>query len=151
MDRQQIIAAIDAEIARLEHARLLITQSRLTEQKSLPALACRKQARERNERTLVRKVETPSLPQPVRQIAERQEKEVSVVRVPAREARKSRRIVPAARRQMTALTNDVPRTPVVVPPKPPEKTERLQRAMPPPASTTAPASAFGIAISRGLA
>ena len=59
MDRQQIIAAIDAEIARLEHARLLITQSSLTEQKRHPALARRKQVRERNEDPWFAKLRRP--------------------------------------------------------------------------------------------
>lgn len=152
MDRQEIIAALDAEIARLQHARHLIIQSRRAKQASRQSTVRPKQIKQKSEKLLVRKIEKiAELSHPAPQAAQKPEQQVAVVRVPARQPRNARRVAATPMRQVTALTRNVPQSPVAAPPKAREKKEGTERPTPSPVSTTAPASSFGMAISRGLA
>jgi len=153
VDRQEIIAALDAEIARLQHARALIAQAmapvrpngrqRPTFRSAEPN---ERVPSARGTRRLVRPRTGQSRPQT------HEETTALVVRVPAKEAPKHRSFT-AVPKQRTALTGDVPRGPVAAP----KKTDRdMLRASPGStekfaAFTHEPASAFGEAISRSLA
>jgi hypothetical protein len=151
VERLQLIALIDAEIERLQQARLLIAPSLVPSQwRSRPqaAPALRTAAKKTGSRTLEPK---PSAPAEISAL--QAESPVSVTRIPARKRsglRFSRRTKQAAPKPMTALTGAVPLHPVAAPPK---REEKIDPAMPsPPSSVDAhSASAFGQAISRGLA
>jgi hypothetical protein len=86
---------------------------------------------------------------PESQIQQKQELPVLITRVTAKEAPK-RRITPVATRQKTALTADVPENPIAVPANRNKETaEGSETSVV--HTTSAPASAFGLAITRGLA
>jgi hypothetical protein len=145
VDRLELIAALDTEIARLQHARALIAQSLTHVQSSdrpRPILASAKP------RSSVTRFEGIARPQGKRR-KQKEEAPVLIVRVPAKEAPKERRFRTAPKQTM-ALTGDVPRNPIAVPRKSERDVERepegkLGGIRP------APASAFGEAISRGFA
>jgi hypothetical protein len=139
--RLEIIAAIDAEIARLQRARLLIVQA-----------SDESRSNGGNERRARRK--SAGKKQPVAR--DRQsigashavvptvinEKPILVTRLAPKEPPKRR--MQAATKHLNALTRDVPQGPVAVP-----ATRRETRAETD-NRTAAPTSAFGLAISRGL-
>lgn len=151
MDIQEIIAAIDAEVARLQHARFLIAQSCVNERAGYQRLRQPAAAKRRKGKAFTRDRETPARSRDARWTERKEEALVAVIRVPAREAPRPRLTRAAAKqtKQSTALTSDVPKGPVAAPRKAGQKAEGLEGTMTRP--TSVPASAFGIAISRGLA
>ena len=152
VERHRLIALIDAEIERLQQARLLIAasvvSSRLRSQppKATPPLQAA--VRKRLSRTSDQNTSVPfDISAPPEQPA------VSVTRIPARERSRSRsprrtkQIVPTT---LTALTADVPLHPVAAPPK---RGEEIKQEKPSLTSgvDSLSVSSFGQAISRGLA
>jgi hypothetical protein len=139
--RLEIIAAIDAEIARLQRARFLIVQSAVErrsnggdERRAQPKSAGKKQPVARDRRS------TGSLHAAVPTVIS--EKPVLVTRLAPKEPPKRR--IQAATKPLSALTRDVPQGPVAVPATKRETNAEAGNR------TTAPTSAFGLAISRGL-
>jgi hypothetical protein len=150
VDRHEIIAALDAEIARLQHVRLLIKQSvvrvRRGDRPTEPLVPTK--SRRGRLFTAARKLITRA--QRERQIQSQQEVPVLVTRVPAKEAPKQRLIRAASKKERTALTGDVPQGPVAAPGKKGRQmAEGLKADLP--QVTSPPPSAFGQAITRGLA
>jgi hypothetical protein len=146
VDRQEIIAALDTEIARLQHARALIAQSVAHVQ---PNERPRPLSPSAKQRSSVMRFERVVQPQSERRKQKEKEAPVLVVRVPAKEAPKQRRFRTTPK-QTIALTGDVPRDPVAVPRKSDRHIEREPEGKFG-GITPAPASAFGEAISRGFA
>jgi hypothetical protein len=148
VDRQEIIAALDAEIARLQHTRLLIAQSavhgRLGKRSAQPPASTKLKKR----RISPALHESPARIPRERHTQEEKEAAVPFTRVPAKEAPRPR-VSRTVSKGQTALTGNVPAGPVAVPNK-----KNLQSATE--AETKVPAvgpaaSAFGQAIARGLA
>lgn len=154
VDRQQIIAALDTEIARLQQARALIIQ---TVARARPAARRQStfQSASASEKTASSATRIGRLVGPQngsRTPQTHQETTALVTKVPAKEAPKHRPFT-VALKQTTALTGNIPRGAVAAPTKigrdlmrgslgSEEKLGALGRA---------PASAFGEAISRSLA
>lgn len=151
MDRQEIITAIDAEIARLHHARFLIAQSLVGEGRGHQRPRQLTPAKQAKPNPSVRNRETTARSRHVRQADRTEEAQVVVIRVPAREAPRPRltRAVAKQTQQRTALTSDVPKGAVAVPRKTRENADGREGNAAP--GISVPASTFGIAISRGLA
>jgi hypothetical protein len=148
VDRLEIIAAIDAEVTRLRHARFLIAQYSVgtpsDHRRSEPPMPVKR----RKERSVATGRQVIARAHRERQI-QKQEVPVLITRVTAKEAPKQR-VTPAATRQKTALTGDVPENPIAVPANRRKETgEGSETSVAHTAS--APASAFGLAITRGLA
>jgi hypothetical protein len=150
VDRLEIIAAIDAEIERLEHARLLIAQSaaekplnvsrgrraRAAGRRARAAKVGKKQPFSRDNRSSGKSYATgPTVKE--------EKPQVLVVRIPPKELPK-RRVVQTATKQRTALTGDVPQGPVAV-------AKNREKASGADVRTPSSMSAFGLAITRGLA
>jgi hypothetical protein len=145
VDRLELIAALDTEIARLQQARALIAQSLAHVQpndRPRPLFASAKP------RSSVTRFEGLARPQSKRP-KQKEEAPVLIVRVPAKEAPKQRRFKTAPKQTM-ALTGDVPRSPIAVPRKSERDVER-EPAGKSGGIEPAAASAFGEAISRGFA
>ena len=149
VDRQEILAAIDAEIARLRRARFLIAQSvvpgRPDDRPSHRPLP----AKRRKGKPVASgpQLTTPSHGE--RQIQQKVETPILITRVPAKEAPRLRLSRPEMTHR-TALTRNVPQGPIAVPrDKNREAVNVLGLSV---AHTSpAPASAFGLAIARELA
>src|SRR5262245_51285458 len=100
---------IDAEIERLQEARLLIAQSAVGKRSNRShetphqTATAGKQFLPRDRRSQVRR------PTPIKE-----EPQVLVTRIPPKESPK-RRVVRAAAKQLSALTGDIPQGPVVAP------------------------------------
>jgi hypothetical protein len=143
VDRLKIITAIDAEIERLEHARLLIAQSAVEKPSNI---SHGKRARAgklgKKQHSSLDNRSNGKLHAASPTIIE-VKPQVLVVRLPPKELPK-RRVVQAATKQRTALTGAIPHGPVAVA-KNPEKPAGADTRTP---SST---SAFGRAITRGLA
>jgi hypothetical protein len=143
VDRLEIIAAIDAEIERLEHARLLIAQSAVAkpsnairERRARAAKVGKKQTVSPNDRSSGKSHATgPTVIE--------EKPQALVVRIPPKELPK-RRVVQTAMKQRTALTGDIPQGPVAV-------AKNRERAAGAEIRTPSSMSAFGLAITRGLA
>jgi hypothetical protein len=151
VERLQLIALIDAEIERLQQARLLIAPSLVSSQlRSRPEKPSplHTAAKKRISETREQKTSAPS------DISASQEQPVvSVTRIPARErsrSRSPRRAKQAAPTTATALTGAVPLHPVAAPPR---RDEASMKAKPTQNNgvDSLSLSAFGQAISRGLA
>lgn len=151
MEWLQLIALIDAEIERLQQARLLIAPSVVSSRlrsrpQKTPALQTG--ASTRIARTVEQKTSAPS------QISAPQEQPaISITRIPARGrsgSRSPRRVKQAVPRTATALTGAVPLHPVAAPPR---RDEEIAQAKPSEKGgvDSLSLSSFGQAISRGLA
>jgi hypothetical protein len=148
VDRQEIIEALDGEIARLQHARLLIAQSVVhgSLSKRTPSHSPSTESRKR---TLWAAIREP-IARASREGRIQLEKEAAIpfARIPAKEA-PSQRVPTAVAKYETALTANVPAGPVAAPGKKSrEVTAGSEADLPAIASS---ASAFGQAIARGLA
>jgi hypothetical protein len=110
VDRPEIIAAIDAEIARLQRARLLIIQS-VVEKRSNGGDERSVRHKNAGKRKPVAR-ERPSIGGSQAMVpTTKSEKPVLVTRVAPKEPPKRR--IQAATKQLSALTGDVPRGPIV--------------------------------------
>jgi hypothetical protein len=153
VERLRLIALLDAEIARLQQARLLIAPSvisaRLRRQPNTPPSFVQPKVEKRVPRRAEEKTPPPSAisappEQPV----------VTITRVPAKERsgrRSSRRMKQVVPEAAIALTGNVPLHPVATPPRRNKEEvdqQKLFRESPVHSSSV---SAFGQAISRGLA
>ena len=145
MDRREIIAALDAEIARLRHARLLITQS----------MAHGRQGDRPSGQPASTKLKKKIAPvalrepaQPESRVHEEKEAAVPFTRVPAKAAPRPR-VSRAMPKHQIALTANVPTGPVAAPGKKSSESAAGSKADLP--AITPSASAFGQAIARGLA
>jgi hypothetical protein len=148
VDRLEIIAAIDAEVTRLRHARFLIAQYGVGKPSDHRRSERPMPVKRRKDRSVTtgRQVIAPAHRE--RQI-QKQELPVLITRVTAKEAPKQR-VTPAATRQKTALTGDVPEKPIAVPANKSKVTAEGSEASVA-HTTSAPVSAFGLAITRELA
>jgi hypothetical protein len=143
VDRLQIIAAIDAEIECLKHARLLIAQSAVEkpsnvsrERRARVAKVGKKQPFSPDDRSSGKSHATgPTVIE--------EKPQVLAVRIPPKELPK-RRVVQTAMKQRTALTGDIPQGPVAV-------AKNWEKAGGADSRATSSMSAFGLAIARGLA
>jgi hypothetical protein len=143
VDRREIIAAIDAEIERLQHARFLIVQSAAGKQSNGSGERHGRTAKVEKKRPVARDSQSIGRSHAAGPTVIQEKPQVLITRVPAKEPPK-RRVAQAATKQWTALTGDVPQHPVVVAAK--------SRSSPAQAddNTVSPTSAFGLAITRGL-
>jgi hypothetical protein len=150
VERLQLIALIDAEIERLQQARLLIAPSlvsaRLRSRPQKPP-APQAVAKERASPKVRQKASASDISAPQEQPA------VSVTRIPARQrsgSRSARRTKQVAPRTATALSGAVPLHPVAAPPRR-EQESNQEKPSPKSGVESLPLSSFGQAISRGLA
>ena len=151
VERLQLIALIDAEIERLQQARLLIAQSVVSSRlRNRPekTLLLQTDVKTRIARTVEQKTSPSSdISSPQEQPA------VSVTRIPARQrsgSRSPRRTKQIAPKTGTALTGAVPLHPVAAPPR---RDEEINQGKPAEKNgvDSVSLSSFGQAISRGLA
>jgi hypothetical protein len=148
VDRLEIIAAIDAEVTRLRHARFLIAQYGVGKPSDHRRSERPMPVKRRKGRSVTAGRQVIAHTHRERQIQQKQELPVLITRVTAKEAPKPR--TPVATKQKTALTADVPENPIAVPANRRKETgEGSETSVAHTAS--APASAFGLAITRGLA
>jgi hypothetical protein len=144
VDRLEIIAAIDAEIERLQHARSLVVQSGVGKRSKGSPETRTRAANVGKKRPVARDQQSIGRSYAARPTVIKEKPQVLVTRVPPKEPPK-RRVAQAATKQRTALTGDVPRDPVAVAAEhrgPPAEAAN-NRAV-------TPISAFGLAITRGL-
>jgi hypothetical protein len=149
VDRQEILAAIDAEIARLRRARLLIAQSVVpgrpdNRPSDRPLLA-----RQRKGKPVASGAQLATPSHSERRIQQTQETPVHLTRIPPKEAPRQR-VTRAETTHRTALTGEVPQGPIAVPRNKDRETANLLEVSVAHTSS-APASAFGLAIARELA
>ena len=143
MDRLEIIAAIDAEIVCLKHARLLIAQSAVEGPSNV--------SRERRAQVAEGGKKQPFSPDggssgkshATEPTVIEEKPQVLAVRIPPKKL-PERRVVPTAIKQRAALTGDTPQSPVAAA----KKCEKAGGGESRVASST---SAFGLAIARELA
>ena len=143
VDRLEIIAAIDAEIERLQHVRSMVVQSGLgkrskggLERRTPAAKAAKKRPVARDRQSIGRS-------HAARPTVIKEKPQVLITRVPPKEPPK-RRVAQAATKQRSALTGDVPQDPVAV------AAEHREPAAEANDRAVSPTSAFGLAITRGL-
>jgi hypothetical protein len=149
VDRLEIIAAIDAEVTRLRHARFLIAQYGVGKPSDHRRSERPMPVKRRKDRPVATGRQVTARAHRERQSQQKREVPVLITRVIAKEAPKQR-VTPAATRPKTALTGDVPENPIAVPANRTKETaEGSETSVV--HTTSAPASAFGLAISRGLA
>jgi hypothetical protein len=149
VDRVEIIAAIDAEVTRLRHARFLIAQYGVGKPSDHRRSERPRPVKRREDKHVATGRQVIAHAHRERQIQQKQELPVLITRVTAKEAPKPR-ITPVATKQKTALTADVPENPIAVPAnRRKEAGEGSETSVAHTAS--APASAFGLAVARELA
>jgi hypothetical protein len=148
VDRQDIIAALDAEIARLQHTRLLIAQSVAHGRPSKRPAQQRASTKSKKRLTSPAIRESPASTPRERNTQEAKEAAVPFTRVPAKEAPRPR-VSRTVSKHQTALTANVPVGPVAVPNK--KSRQSATRAEADLPAAVPAASAFGQAIARGLA
>jgi hypothetical protein len=149
VDRLEMIAAIDAEVTRLRHARFLIAQYGVGKLSDHRRSERPRPVKRREDRHVATGRQVIAHAHRERQIQQKQELPVLITRVTAKEAPKPR-ITPVATKQKTALTADVPENPIAVPAnRRKEAGEGSETSVAHTAS--APASAFGLAVARELA
>ena len=148
MDRREIIAALDAEIERLRHARLLITQSMAHGRQGDRPSGQPASTKLKKKTASVALREPLAGTQPERHVQEEKEAAVPFTRVPAKAAPRSR-VSRAMPKHQIALTANVPAGPVAAPGKKSSESAAGSKADLPAIAPSA--SAFGQAITRGLA
>jgi hypothetical protein len=149
VDRLEIIAAIDAEVTRLRHARFLIALYGVGKPSDHRRSERPMPVKRREERSVTTGRQVIARVHRERQIQQKQELPVLITRVTAKEAPKPR-ITPAATKQKTALTADVPENPITLPANRRKVTAEGSEASVA-HTTSAPVSAFGLAVARELA
>ena len=110
VDRQEILAAIDTEIARLRRARFLIAQSVVPgrpDDRPLPA-------RRRKGKPVASGAQLTTPLHGERQMQQKLETPVRITRIPTKEAPRQR-VTRAETTHRTALTGDVPQGPIAIP------------------------------------
>lgn len=143
MDRREIIAAIDVEIERLKHARLLIAQSAIEKPSNISRGRRARTAKVGKKQTFSPEARSSGKSHAAGPTVIEEKPQVLVVRIPPKELPK-RRVVQTAVKQRTALMGAIPQEPVAVA-KNREKAAEADIRTPP------SMSAFGLAITRGLA
>jgi hypothetical protein len=149
VDRQEILAAIDTEIARLQRARFLIAQSVVPRRPDNHPSHRPLPAKLRKEKPVATEPQLTTPSHGERQIQEKVETPVRIARVPTKEAPR-RRVTRAETTHRTALTGDVPQGPIAVPRNKDRETAKV-KGVSVAHTSSAPASAFGLAIARELA
>jgi len=144
VDRQEILAAIDAQIARLQRARFLIAQSVVPGRPDNRPLRTKR----RTGKPVASGAQLTTPSHPKSQILREQRVLVSITRIPTKEARQ--RVIRAETTHRTALTGKVPQGPIAVPPNKNRGTATVL-GVSVAHTSPAPASAFGLAIARELA
>jgi hypothetical protein len=145
VDRQEILAVIDTEIARLRHARFLIAQSVVPgrpDDRPLPA-------KRRQGKRVAGGAQRTTPPHGERQMQQKLETPIRITRIPTKDAPRQR-VTRAETRQRTALTGDVPQGPIAAPRNKDRDTASVL-GVSAAGSSPAPTSAFGLAIARELA
>jgi hypothetical protein len=142
VNRPAIIAAIDAEIERLQQARFLIAHSAVGKRSSDRKQKQSPPTRPGQEQPIARTRKAIALSRGAQPTVIR-EKPVLVTRIAPKEPPKRR--IQAATKHLSALTSDVPQGPIAVPATRRETTAEAGNR------TATPTSAFGLAITRGLA
>jgi len=116
LNRHQIIAAIDDEIARFQEARALIARSATEHPVHLPATLPIASIAPKKRRLSAAARERIAEAQRKRWAEKKELAPVLITRVPAKE-RPVQRVPKTLRRLSTSLTGDVPKGPVAVPAK----------------------------------
>ena len=116
VNTEQIIAAIDAEIARLQLARTLIAQSGTPKTSDRRATAISNAGKRKTRKLSAEARERIAAAQRKRWAEQKNPAAITVTRVPAREAPKRRAPKPAAKPE-TPLTGNIPNAPVAAPAK----------------------------------
>ena len=149
VDRQEILAAIDTEIARLRRARFLIAQSvvRRPPDERPPDRPMPAKLRKGKPVATDPQLTAPSHGE--RRIQQKQETPVRITRIPTKEAPRQR-VTRAETTHRTALTGEVPQGPIAVPRIKDRETANVLGLSVAHTSPT-PASSFGLAIARELA
>lgn len=149
VDRQEILAAIDTEIARLRRARFLIAQfvvpgrpDNRPSHRPLPA-------KRRRGKPVASGAQLTTPSHGENQMQQKLETPLRITRIPMKEA-PNRRVTRAETTHGTALTGDVPQGPIAVPRNKDRETGNVL-GVNVAHSNSAPASAFGMAIARELA
>ena len=142
MNRLEIIAAIDAEIERLQHARLLVAQSAVKKAPRSSGDARGRRSNIEKKKSTRRLVQRPVTAQPA---AIKLKPQVVVIRIASKEQPKPRIRTATKSKKWSALTKDVPQGPIAVPAPSREAISEATH------STAVPTSAFGLAITRELA
>jgi hypothetical protein len=152
VDRLEIIAAIDAEVTRLRHARFLIAQYGVGKPSDHRRSERPMPVKRRKDRPVATGRQVTAHAHRERQIQQKQELPVLITRVTAKEAPKPR-ITPVATKQKTALSADVPENPIAVPANSVNRRKETAEGSDTRLAHTAsaPASAFGLAVARELA
>lgn len=110
MNTQDIIASLDAEITRLQHARTLIANASGPKRRGRPLGSVNTNSKKRQGMSAAGRKRIAEA-QRKRWAAQKKQKAVKVTRVPAKEAPKRRAGKPAAK-STTALFGNVPKQPV---------------------------------------
>ena len=110
----EIVAALDTEIARLQHARTLIAGSAQPKRRGQPPASPKAASKKRTMSAEGRKRIADA--QRKRWAARKKQKPVKVTRVAAKEAPK-RRVPKSGAKSKTSLTRDIPSSPVAAPTK----------------------------------
>lgn len=148
MDRHEIIAALDAEIERLQNARQMVIQSAFEKRSPVHrkhrATAGKRAVATAGKRTAApdrRPIEQPRL----KTAPVKEEKQVLITRIPPKEAPKRRHVQTATKqKEWTALSGQVPHGPIAVAANNRPKVVQAENR---PAD---PTSAFGLAVAREL-
>lgn len=143
MDRLEIIAAIDAEIERLEHVRFLIAQSAIEKRSNISRGRRARGAKVGKKQPFSPESGSSGKSHATGPTVIEEQPRVLVVRIPPKELPK-RRVVQTATKQRTALTGAVPQGPVAV-------AKNREKPAGTDTRTASSMSAFGLAITRGLA
>src|ERR1700758_3579751 len=150
VDRQEILAAIDTEIARLRRARFLIAQSVVLRRPDDRPSHRLQPAKRRKGKPVASSTELTGVPSHgERQIQQKLETPVRITRIPTKEAPRQR-VTRAETTHRTALTGDVPQGPIAIPRNKDRETANVL-GVSVAHSSSAPASSFGLAIARELA
>ena len=149
VDRQEILAAIDTEIARLRRARFLIAQSVVSGRAGKRPSHRPLPAKRRKGKPVASGAQLTTPSHGEHQIQQKVETPILITRVPTKEAPRQRLSRPEMTHR-TALTGDVPQAPIAVPRNKNSETANVLGVSEAHASS-APASAFGLAIARELA
>ena len=149
VNREEILAAIDTEITRLRHARLLIAQSVVAKRREDRPSDRPLPAKRSKGKPVASGAQLTAPSHGERQILQEQKALVRITRIPTKEAPRQR-VTRAETTHGTALTGNVPQGPIAVPRnKDREATKVLGVSVV--HTRSAPASAFGVAVARELA
>jgi hypothetical protein len=115
VNTQEVLAALDTEIARLQRARNLLANASVPKRQGRPPASANRTAPKKRMLSAAARARIAEA-QRQRWAKQKKQKAVKVTRVAAKQAPK-RRAAKAAPKPKAALTNNVPKQPVAVPAK----------------------------------